>query len=84
MTENLVKKQEVKNQIKEMMKKATQDMIDNYIDKAFNSGALSEDVKLPQNYVLAKFIICAYFDKQPYFPHSDSFRKELKNLENFL
>lgn len=85
---NLEKKQkitELKKQIKELLKNVEKDITQNYIKKTVNSGAISQDLLQTNNYVLAKLIVTAYFNnKKPFYPLSDTFRKELKNLEYFI
>ena len=87
MSENLArtyKLAETKKQIEELLDNAKKDIMQNYIEKALDSGALSASITAPNNYLLAKFIITAYFDKGPYSPLNPIHKKELKNLELFL
>lgn len=80
----MTKLEETQAQIKELMANAQEDILKNYVEKALTSGALSEDVTKEGNYLLAKFIITAYFDKGPYSPLNTTHKKELKNLECFI
>jgi hypothetical protein len=87
MSENIAKIYkiaEVKKQIEELFDNAKKDILQNYIEKVFNSGALNDDLMVPHSFVLAKIIVTAYFNKQPFRPLDDSNRKALKNLEYFI
>jgi len=55
----------------------------NLLDKAYVSGALSEEQK-ENNYLLPKAVITVWCRKEPYGPLDTSTKKEVKNLERFI
>jgi hypothetical protein len=78
---------EIAAQIQKMMYSSNL-QIQQTIEKAFSSGALSETeveyLTQPDNHVLAKILITAYFNKRPFQPLYYTHKKLLKNLELFL
>ena len=53
------------------------------LDKAYNSGALTESLK-EDNYLLPKAVITAWCRDEPYAPLDSMGKKEVKNLERFI
>jgi len=65
------------------MVKDTKEEWHKLLDKAYKSGALSEEFK-EDNYLLPKAIITVWCRKEPYYALEFSHKKEVKNLERFL
>ena len=53
------------------------------LDKAYQSGALSDHFK-DDDYLLTKAVITVWCRKEPHAPLHSSGKKEVKNLERFI
>jgi hypothetical protein len=74
---------ETRRQIDELLKQSREDIIKS-IDKALECGALPKKMLEIDSYLLAKFLVTAYFHKEPYAPTDKTLQKELANLEHFI
>ncbi|GAG57555.1 unnamed protein product [marine sediment metagenome] len=63
--------------------KNTKDDWHKLLDKAYQSGAVSDHFK-EDNYLLSKAVITVWCREEPYAPLAPSDKKEVKNLERFL
>jgi len=77
------KKKEVRSQFKRMLKD-TEQTLGEMLVAIEHSGALSDDLKAPDNYLLAKAIFDIWCQKRQYSGLSDVTRKEFANLAHFI
>jgi hypothetical protein len=54
------------------------------LDKALNSGVLSEDITHSNDYVLSKIIFTLYMRHEPYSPLTERTKKEMALIYRFL
>lgn len=77
------KKQEVQQQLKDLRNDIYIKWLSSLEDAA-NSGAISDDMKQADNWLLAKAIVDSFCRNRPYSPLSDSTTEEFDNLYHFI
>jgi len=73
---------EVKGQIKEITRKVEEDL-NQMLEQASRCGALSEEMKKLDNWLLAKALIDIWCQKRVYKP-TQIYEKDFKNLAYFI
>ena len=77
------KRVEVAGQIHELLQSSEKSLIE-MLEKASESGAITEGMRELQSYLLAKFLITIFFDKRLYAPLTKSHRADMENLALFV
>jgi hypothetical protein len=54
------------------------------IDQAISSGAITEEMTNPYEYVLAKAVITIWGDKREYAPLDGTRKRDFENLSHFI